>query len=151
MHAELEALAAAPRFGGRVHVLPAVPPDELCAWVASADVGVMAIQPSTLNHRLSTPNKLFECLAAGVPVVASDFPEMRRIVCDDPVGPLGVVAAPDDVAEHRAGDPGDRRPAADRARGAPRALPARRPRALELGDGERAPGSAEELAAGVPS
>jgi glycosyltransferase involved in cell wall biosynthesis len=65
--------------------------------VASADVGVMAIQPSTINHRMSTPNKLFECIAAGVPVVASDFPEMRRIVCDDPAGPLGVVAPPDDV------------------------------------------------------
>jgi glycosyltransferase involved in cell wall biosynthesis len=77
--------------------MSAVPPEELGAWVASADVGVMAIQPSTINHRMSTPNKLFECLAVGVPVVASDFPEMRRIVCEDPAGPLGVVAAPDDV------------------------------------------------------
>jgi glycosyltransferase involved in cell wall biosynthesis len=57
----------------------------------------MMIQPSTINHRMSTPNKLFECLAAGVPVVASDFPEMRQIVCDGPLGPLGIVAAPDDV------------------------------------------------------
>ncbi len=97
MRAELEAVAATPAAGGRVHVLPAVPPEELGAWVASADVGVMAIQPSTINHRMSTPNKLFECLAAGVPVVASDFPEMRRIVCDDPGGPLGLVAEPDDV------------------------------------------------------
>jgi glycosyltransferase involved in cell wall biosynthesis len=96
---ELDALAAGPVAPGRVHVLAAVPPEVLGAWVASADVGVMAIQPSTINHRLATPNKLFECLAAGVPVVASDFPEMRRIVCDDPRGPLGVVAAPDDVPE----------------------------------------------------
>jgi len=97
LRSELDALAAGPVAPGRVHVLAAVPPDELGAWVASADVGVMAIQPSTINHRMSTPNKLFECLAAGVPVVASDFPEMRRIVCEDPAGPLGVVAAPDDV------------------------------------------------------
>ncbi len=97
LRTDLDALAAGPVAAGRVHVLAAVPPDELGAWVASADVGVMAIQPSTINHRMSTPNKLFECLAAGVPVVASDFPEMRRIVCDDPGGPLGVVAAPDDV------------------------------------------------------
>ena len=94
----LEALAADPRYGGRIHVLEAVTPDELLPWVASADVGVMAIQPSTLNHRLSTPNKLFECLAAGLPVVASDFPEMHRIVIDDPLGPLGAVCRPDDVA-----------------------------------------------------
>ncbi len=97
LRAELLALAAGPLAPGRVHVLTAVPPEELGAWVASADVGVMMIQASTINHRMSTPNKLFECLAAGVPVVASDFPEMRGIVCEDPAGPLGVVAAPDDV------------------------------------------------------
>lgn len=94
----LDREAADPRYGGRFHVLDAVSPEELVPWVASADVGVMAIQPSTLNHRLSTPNKLFECLAAGTPVVASDFPEMRRIVLDDPDGPLGEVCDPTSVA-----------------------------------------------------
>lgn len=85
-------------MAGRVHVLDAVPPAELLAWVAGADVGVVAIQPTTLNHRLSTPNKLFETLAAGVPVVASDFPAMRAIVIDDPDGPLGAVCDPTDPA-----------------------------------------------------
>ena len=90
----LDRLAAEPRFGGRVHVLDPVPPDALVAYISTADVGVMPIQGSTLNHVLSTPNKLFECLAAGVPVVVSDLPEMRRIVLDDPDGPLGAVCDP---------------------------------------------------------
>jgi glycosyltransferase involved in cell wall biosynthesis len=89
-------LAAEPRFGGRIHVLDAVPPDELLAWVASADVGVMPNQPTTANERLSTPNKLFESLAAGIPVVTSDFPERRRIILEDPAGPLGAVCDPTD-------------------------------------------------------
>ena len=95
----VEAMVADPRYGGRLHVLTAVPPDELLPWVASADVGVLAIQPSTRNHRRSTPNKLFEGLAAGVPVVVSDFPEMHAIVLDDPLGPLGAVCRPHDVAD----------------------------------------------------
>jgi glycosyltransferase involved in cell wall biosynthesis len=90
--------AADQRYGGRLHVLDAVPPAELPPWVASADVGVMPIQRSTLNHYLSTPNKLFESLAAGVPVVVSDFPEMRRIVMEDPDGPLGATCDPADPA-----------------------------------------------------
>lgn len=90
----LEEMTRDPRFGGRVHVLDAVDPADLLPWLASADVGVMAIQASTLNHRLSTPNKLFECLAAGVPVVASDFPDMRRILLDDADAPLGAVCDP---------------------------------------------------------
>lgn len=96
--AMLVAMAADPRFAGRLHVLPAVTPHELLAWVASADVDVLPIQASTLNHRLSTPNKLFESLAAGVPVVVSDFSEMRHIVLDDPAGPLGAVCDPADVS-----------------------------------------------------
>jgi glycosyltransferase involved in cell wall biosynthesis len=95
--AMLDRMAADPIYGGRLHVLGAVPPEELLPWVASADVGVMPIQPSTQNHRLSTPNKLFEGLAAGLPIVVSDFPEMHRIVLDDPYGPLGAVCQPDDV------------------------------------------------------
>jgi glycosyltransferase involved in cell wall biosynthesis len=97
--AMLDRMAADPRFGGRLHVLAAVPPSELLPWVASADVAVMPIQPSTLNHRLSTPNKLFEALAAGVPVVVSDFEEMHEIVLNDPAGPLGTVCQPTDVAD----------------------------------------------------
>lgn len=94
----LVSLAHDPASGGRLHVLDAVPPDELVAWVAGADVDVMALEQSTLNHFLSTPNKLFEALAAGTPVVASDFPELRRIVLGDPAAPLGALCDPTDPA-----------------------------------------------------
>ncbi len=67
-------------------------------WVASADVGVMPNEPRNLNERLSTPNKLFESIAAGLPVVSSDFPERRRIILEDPDGPLGAVCDPTDPA-----------------------------------------------------
>ncbi len=98
IQAELEALAAEPRFGGRVHVISAVPPDDVVDWVASADVDVIALERSTLNHWLCTPNKLWESLTAGTPVVVSDFPVMRRIVMDDPAGALGTVCDPVDTA-----------------------------------------------------
>jgi glycosyltransferase involved in cell wall biosynthesis len=90
-------LAASPPWRERIHVLDPVPPVDLLEWVASADVGALPIQRSTLNHYLSTPNKLFECIAAGVPVVASDFPAMRRIVLEDPAGALGVVCDPTSI------------------------------------------------------
>ncbi len=88
----MRAMAAEARFGGRLHVLPGVAPDALLPWIASADVGVSVIAPTTLNHRLSTPNKLFECLAAGVPVVVSDLPGQRGIVLGSGAEPLGAVA-----------------------------------------------------------
>lgn len=87
-----------PRAGGRIHVLDPVPPDEVVGWVASADVEALALQPDSLNYVLSTPNKVFESLAAGTPVAASDFPGIRGVLLQDPGGPLGAVFDPTDPA-----------------------------------------------------
>jgi glycogen synthase len=98
--ARFRAAAAEPRYRGRVFVLPAVTPDQLLAWTASADVMLMPIQPTTTNHRFTTPQKLWEAMAAGVPVVASDLPGMATVVREtgtgelcDPEDPASIAAA----------------------------------------------------------
>jgi len=96
LRASLEALAGGASVIGRVHLVEAVVPEDLPIWIADADVEAIAIQHSTLNHYLSTPNKLFEAIAVGVPVVVSDFPEMHRIVLDGPFGQLGRTCEPSD-------------------------------------------------------
>jgi glycosyltransferase involved in cell wall biosynthesis len=109
--------------GERIHLLDAVPPEELLPWVASADFGLVPQQPTNLNLRLSTPNKLFEAIAAGIPVVASDFPEIARIVLGGPDGPLGATCDPTSPAAIAAAvrslleaDPGDRAALRERCR-----------------------------------
>jgi glycogen synthase len=84
----------------RIHFLPGVPPESIPAWTAAADVAAIAIQPTTLNHRLTTPTRLFDAMGAGVPVVASDLPGMASIVrpsrCGvlcDPTDPAAIAAA----------------------------------------------------------
>jgi glycosyltransferase involved in cell wall biosynthesis len=114
--------AARPPYAGCVFVLPPVPPSELLEWTASSDVMVMAIQPTTLNHRFTTPQKLFEALAAGVPVVASDLPGMADIVgatqagvvCD-PTSPASIAAAIREVLQQPAADLATMRERARRA------------------------------------
>ena len=96
---DILAAAARPAVGGRVHVLPPVDPLAVPRWIAGADVGVMALSASTRNHLLTTPNKLFECIAAGVPVVASDFPGMRGVVAGDGAGSLGELCDPESPAD----------------------------------------------------
>lgn len=90
--------SADPGMEGRLHLLPAVPPASLLDWVASADVAAMPIQATTLNHRLTTPNKLFEAIAAGIPVVASNLPGMASIVEEIGCGVLCDPADPQAVA-----------------------------------------------------
>ena len=95
----LRRAAAEPSLAGRVHVLNAVAPEVLDRWISGADVGMCTILPSTLNHRISTPNKLFESIAAGVPVVGSDFAPIREIILENPDGPLGAVCDPTNPGE----------------------------------------------------
>ena len=91
----LRAWEADPATGGKVRVMGPVPPTELHDWVAAADVAGMPIQGDTLNHRLTTPNKLFEAMAAGVPAVVSDLPGMSAVVRD---ADSGILVDPTDVA-----------------------------------------------------
>jgi glycosyltransferase involved in cell wall biosynthesis len=65
---------------GRVAVLPAVPSEELLEWTAGADVAFVGTPPVTRNQRLTTPNKLFESVMAGVPVVVADGTWTARLV-----------------------------------------------------------------------
>ena len=72
----------------RIHFMPSLPPADLPAWTAAADVAVMPIEPSTLNHRLTTPTRLYDAMGAGVPVVASDLPGMAAVVRETGIGVL---------------------------------------------------------------
>lgn len=76
------------RRSSRIFWHPAVHPDELLSFTASADVGLCLISDTCLSYRYCLPNKLFEYIMAGIPVIATDLPEMRRVVEQEGVGCL---------------------------------------------------------------
>lgn len=61
----------------RPQILPPLAYWELPMWTATADIGLIPYRPGSVNHDLATPNKLYEYPAAGVPVLASDLPEIK--------------------------------------------------------------------------
>lgn len=73
-------IIAATRHSPRIHFQPAVPAQQVLGVTRSADVGLALIEDICLSYRLSLPNKVFEYIECGVPVVASDFPVMSRVV-----------------------------------------------------------------------
>ncbi len=87
------------RRGTRLVQLAPVPPDLVESYAASATVGVSPIVPSCLNYRYSLPNKLFQYMAAGLPVVASDFPQVREVVEGSGSGVLADTTRPAALAE----------------------------------------------------
>ena len=96
--AELADEALAIGVGDRVHVLPPVPPEQVIGYAASATIGVSPIVDSCLNYRYSLPNKLFQYMAAGLAVVASDFPQVRDVIVGSGAGLVTDTRSPQMIA-----------------------------------------------------
>jgi glycosyltransferase involved in cell wall biosynthesis len=63
-----------------------VPPDDIAWLTLEADAVLMALDPANLNSRLSAPNKLFEAMCAGVPVITCRELLMGHFVTDEGIG-----------------------------------------------------------------
>lgn len=90
---ELRELIASEGLGERVTIAPPVPPAEVVSSATGAAVGVIPYEPVGLNNTYTTPNKLFDYMAAGLPVVASRLPELIRFVEQ---GEMGLAFTPGD-------------------------------------------------------
>jgi glycosyltransferase involved in cell wall biosynthesis len=85
----------------RVHLLPPRPFAELVRTAAAASIGIVPVKGNTSNNFLGDTNKLFEYLMAGLPVAASDLPEIRAVVTQGrpPVGELFDPDSPRSIAD----------------------------------------------------
>lgn len=83
-----------------VHFLRAVPQDILLSYTASADLGIIPYQATCLNNYYCTPNKLFEFLAAGIPILASDLPAIRAILSVYKTGTVADLSSSKYIALH---------------------------------------------------
>lgn len=66
----------------------AVEPDQILDYIVSADYGFALIQDVSLSYRYCLPNKLFEYIQVGLPVLASNLTEMRKLVLKYGVGEI---------------------------------------------------------------
>lgn len=63
-----------------IRVIPPAKQEELQSYSAGATVGIIPYENTNLNHLYCTPNKLWEYPNAGIPIVATDLVEIRKIV-----------------------------------------------------------------------
>jgi glycosyltransferase involved in cell wall biosynthesis len=82
----------------RVEFLGQIPAEELPSIYARSRATVVPYHPCP-NHTDASPNKMFEGMAAGLPVIASDFPKWRPIIEQHGCGLLVDPLKPESIAE----------------------------------------------------
>ena len=77
---DLQNLVKAHGLQEKVKLVDKIPKPELLAYTRHADLGISIDTNTNLNYYYSLPNKLFDYLHAGVPVLASHLPEIEHIL-----------------------------------------------------------------------
>jgi glycosyltransferase involved in cell wall biosynthesis len=97
--AQLKQLVADLQLEAKVKFLGKLPLAQLSEVTRQADLGISLEEDLGLNYRFSLPNKLFDYIQAGVPVLVSNLPEMRRIVEHYQIGAIAQTHQRKDLAE----------------------------------------------------
>jgi glycosyltransferase involved in cell wall biosynthesis len=95
LEAELRVAISTTGLEERIMLLPPVPQSDVVRACSHATVGVIPYEPRGLNNLFSTPNKLFDFMAAGVPLIGTQMPELTRFIVGCAIGvtvPSGDVA-----------------------------------------------------------
>jgi glycosyltransferase involved in cell wall biosynthesis len=83
----------------RVRFIPKQSWDELIKYTKSADIGLSLDKDTNLNYKFSLPNKLFDYISAGLPVITSDLPEVRKIVEEAGCGIILKKVTPEEISK----------------------------------------------------
>ena len=89
------------KYKKQVCWIPAVPPGDVTNALKVFDLGISLIENCCLSYYFECPTKVWELIISGTPQIASDFPEIRKVVVDNGIGPVGRVVDPSDARQVR--------------------------------------------------
>jgi len=77
---EVKKLVEQHALQNKVRFVPRLPYHELMRYTAAADLGLALDKPLSLNYELALPNKVFDYIQAGTPILTSPLIEIQNII-----------------------------------------------------------------------
>ena len=96
---KLKQMVASNGLSGKVIFRGRMPYRALMAYTSASDLGLTLDKDKNLNYKYSLPNKLFDYIHAGIPVLCSNLPEIARIVNDYKIGTLIDEVSPECISK----------------------------------------------------
>ena len=94
----LKEMAKSPELNGKIVFKPKQSYQKLMQYTANADLGLTLDKDTNLNYRFSLPNKLFDYIHAGIPILASPLPEIKKVIEEYDIGAFIPSHKPKEIA-----------------------------------------------------
>lgn len=96
---EYQKLTSEKGLDSKVIFISAVPPDQLKLITPKADLGFSLEEDLGISYRYALPNKIFDYMHAGVPVLGTDLPDIKRTIENYKIGRTVSDHTPEQIAK----------------------------------------------------